>query len=130
MMRKPLALLLLPLFLAGCHPSDSFRETFSAGTAPVLDSVTPRDGGIADFRFHAVDGNVVVLHREVLNSVVPRAPLDTSVDIDPGRQKISAVFTDRWVCDGTRGRVTIRAFLIDANHYHSNMVDYSIDCGG
>ena len=96
----------------------------------MLDSVTPRAAGIVEFRFHATDGNVVVLHREVLNSAIPRAQLDTSVDIDPAPQKAGAMFTDRWVCGSDRGWVAIRAYLIDANHYHSNMVDYSVDCDG
>jgi hypothetical protein len=129
MMRKSCALLLFPLLLAACHPSDSFREAFSSGTAPVLESVTPQPDGIAEFRFHAVDGNVVVLHREVLNSAAPRAQLDSSVDIDPARQRAGATVTDRGVCDGETGRIAIRAFLIDANHYQSNPVEYSIDCG-
>ena len=130
MMRKSPVLLLLPLLLAGCHPSDSFREAFSSGNPPVLDSVTPGKNGLAEFRFHAVDGNVVVLHREVLDSAIPRAPKDSSVDIDPAQQRAGAVYTDRWSCDSDRGRIAIRAFLIDANHYHSNPVDFAIECGG
>ncbi len=123
-------MLLIPLFLAGCHPSDSFREAFSSGNPPELDAVSPHPGGIADFRFHAADGNVVVLHREVLDNAILRAPLDTLLDIDPAQQKAGALFTDRWSCEEQKGRVALRAYLIDGNHYHSNMVEYSIDCGG
>jgi hypothetical protein len=130
MMRKSLAILVLPLLLAGCHPSQSVVEAFSSGSPPVLDSVTPKGGTLADFRIHSADGNVVVLHREVTDSVVPRAPVDASVDIDPERQKVGASFSEGWSCQGEKGRQTIRAYLIDGNHHHSNMVDYTVDCGG
>lgn len=129
-MKKTSLVYLLPLLLAGCHPSDSVREAFSSGNPPVLDTVSPHPGGIAEFRFHAADGNVVVLHREALNSAILGAPLDTLLDIDPAQQRAGALFTDRWNCVGEKGQLAIRAYLIDANHYHSNMVEYSIDCGG
>lgn len=129
-MKRSRLFLLLPLLLAGCHPPDSFREAFATGTAPVLDSVVPHSDGMTDFHFHATDGNVVVLHREVLEAASPRAPVDVSVDIDPARQKAGAVFTDHWSCQGALGRQAIRAYLIDGNHHHSNSVDYSVDCGG
>jgi hypothetical protein len=109
MMRKSLAFLLLPLLLAGCHPSDSFREAFSSGNPPVLDSVTPRVGGMADFHFHATDGNVVVLHRDVLDGAHPRAPLDISLDIDPAQQRAGATFTDHWSCEGATTIIAIRS---------------------
>jgi|SRR5579859_1263721 len=130
MMRKSLAFLLLPLLLAGCHPPDSFREAFASGNPPVLDSIMPRPGGAADFHFHSGDGNVVVLHRDVLEGAHPRAPLDIGLDIGPAEQKAGATFTDHWSCEGETGRETIRAYLIDGNHHHSNSVDYTVDCGG
>ena len=81
-MKRSRFFLLLPLLLAGCHPPDSFREAFATGTPPVLDQISPHPNGTADFRFHAKDGNVVVLHREVLEAASPRAPVDVSIDID------------------------------------------------
>ena len=121
---------LLPLLLAGCHPPESVVDVFSAGKAPVLDSVVPKAGGGAEFRFHASDGNVVVLHRDILESAALLAPSDVSIDIDPARQKAGALFTDHRSCEGAKGPLKIRAHLIDANHNHSNPVDYIVECGG
>ena len=129
-MRKNFALILLPLLLAGCHPPQSVVEAFSSGHPPVLDSITPRGGTLADFRFHSADGNVVVLHREASDSAAPRAPVDTSLDLDPDRQKAGASVSEGWSCQGEKGAQSIRAYLIDANHHHSNIVNYTIDCGG
>lgn len=129
MMRKSLSLFLLPLLLAGCHPPDSYRDAFATGTPPLLDSVSPKADGTVEFRFHAKDGNVVVLHREVPDSKT-RAPAEVSIDIDAAQQKAGAVFSDRWSCQGQKGSQTIRAYLIDANHHHSDPVDYTVDCGG
>lgn len=127
MMRKSLSLFFVPLLLAGCHPPDSYRDAFASGTPPVLDSVSPKADGTVEFRFHAKDGNVVALHREVPDSQT-RAPADTSIDIESAQQKSGGVFSDRWACQGQKGRQTIRAYLIDGNHHHSNSVEFSADC--
>lgn len=132
-------LLLVPLALAGCHPSDSFRETFSKGTAPVIDSVLPKLASngppavIAEVNFRSDDGNVVAIHRDLItaDATQPRGFLsDTGVDILPDQQRRGAVYLDRWSCTETPVHAMVRAYLIDSNHHHSNPVDYAIDCPG
>lgn len=129
-MNKSRLFFLLPLLLAGCHPPDSMRDDFASGHPAVLDRVTPGADGVVEFRFHSGDGNVVVLHRQGLGNTDLRAPSDVSIDTEPAQQRAGASFTDSWSCQGETGRVAIRAYLIDANHHHSDPVDYTVDCGG
>ena len=134
-MTKPRFVLLLPLIvLAGCTPPASVREAFRPGTVPSIDSVTLRPTGptvFADLHFHAPDGNVVAIHRDIVSSDA-KEPLhvlsDTRVDADTDQQKKGAVFTDRYPCGGDPYHAVIRAYLIDANHNHSNSLDYQISC--
>ena len=132
-------LLLLPLALAGCHPPDSFRETFTSGTPPVIESVRPKLAAngppavIAEINFRSSDGNVVAIHRDLIavDSTQPRGFFsDSGVDVAPEQQKQGAVYLDRWVCTEAPVHAKVRAYLIDSNHHHSNPVDYAIDCPG
>ena len=134
-MTKLRLVLLLPLIgLAGCTPPPSVREAFRPGTAPAIDSVTLRPTGpviYADLHFHAPDGNVVAIHRDIVSSDAAQ-PLhvlsDTRVDADAEAQKRGAIFTDRYPCGAAPYHAVIRAYLIDSNHNHSNTLDYQINC--
>jgi hypothetical protein len=126
---------LLPLIaLAGCAPPKVISDAFAPGTPPAIDSVDLRPTGpvvYADLHFHAPDGNVVAIHRDILSSdaVQPMHVLsDTRVDSDIDVQKKGAVFTDRYPCGAERYHAVIRAYLIDSNHNHSNTLDYQINC--
>lgn len=133
MIKLRLVLLLAPLALAACG-SPSLREAFRPGTEPQIDSVQLRPTGpvvYADLHFHAEDGNVVAIHRDVLSSDAAD-PLhvlsDTRVDVDPDQQKKGGLFTDRYPCGADHYHAVIRAYLIDSNHNHSNTTDYQINC--
>ena len=120
--------------LAGCTPPASVREAFRPGKEPAIDSVVLRPTGpvvYADLHFHSPDGNVVAIHRDILSSDAAQ-PLhvlsDTRIDADSEQQKTGAVFTDRYPCGADHYHATIRAYLIDSNHNHSNSQDYQINC--
>jgi len=127
--------LLLPLLaLAGCTPPRSVVDAFHTGTASTIDSVVLRPTGpvvYADLHFHAPDGNVVAIHREILStdSAQPLHVLsDTRIDADADLQRKGTIFTDRYPCGADHYHATIRAYLIDSNHNHSNSTDYPINC--
>ena len=134
MTRLRFVLLLAPLALAACTPPAAVREAFRPGTEPTIDSVTLRPTGpvvYADLHFHAPDGNVVAIHRDILSSDASK-PLhvlsDMQVDADADQQKHGALYTDHYPCGDDRYHAVIRAYLIDSNHNHSNMLDYQINC--
>jgi len=134
MIRFRFVFLLGPLMLAACTPPAALREAFRPGTEPTIDSVSLRPTGpvvYADLHFHAPDGNVVAIHRDILSSdaAQPMHVLsDTRVDADPDQQKKGALYTDRYPCGAERYHAVIRAYLIDSNHNHSNTLDYQINC--
>ncbi len=134
MIRLRSLLLLAPLMLTACTPPAAMREAFRPGTEPTIDSVSLRPTGpvvYADLYFHAPDGNVVAIHRDILSSdaVQPMHVLsDTRVDADADQQKKGALYIDRYPCGAERYHAVIRAYLIDSNHNHSNTQDYQINC--
>jgi hypothetical protein len=134
MTRLRFVLLLAPLALTACTPPASFREAFRPGTEPSIDSVTLRPTGpvvYADLHFHAADGNVVAIHRDIVSTDSPQ-PLhvltDMQVNADPDQQKQGTLFTDHYPCGAEHYHAVIRAYLIDSNHNHSNTLDYQINC--
>jgi hypothetical protein len=109
------------------------------GTAPVLDSISLRKAMerypaiYPEFHFHAVDGNVNAIHREIISSTAP-IPLnfmsDARIIISADQQKKGAVYVGGWKCGPEIYDVTLKAYLIDENGNRSNAMEYSIHCGG
>ena len=138
-MRK-LAPSLLLLVLAGCTtPPAAIQNVSLLSTPPVLEQVTYHTVQerylvvYPEFHFHAAEGNVVAIHREMISNDSPKAlnfMSDSRIDISPEQQKKGAVYVGGWHCGPEQYHVQVRAYLIDANHNHSNSVDYEIACAG
>jgi len=133
--------LALPLLaLAGCAeppPQLDIRNHPLLSAKPVIDEVTFHTGKerylvvYPEFHFHAADGNVVAIHREIIATDAP-TPFnflsDSRIDISAEQQKKGAVYVGGFHCGAEAYHVQLRAYLIDSNHNHSNAVDYAIDC--
>ena len=128
------------LALAACSSQPTTLQAVAPiNSRPVIERVTYRtadqDHGpviYPELHFRAEDGNVVAIHRELVSNDSPKALLnfvsDSPVSIGPEQQKQGAVYSGGWQCGPDKYRAQLRAYLIDANHNHSNTVDYSIDC--
>ena len=137
-MRK-LNLSLLLLTLTGCATTPTLPTANLLSQPPVLDKITYHTTMerylvvYPEFRFHAPDGNVVAIHREILSNDSPQ-PVnfmsDSRIDISADQQKSGAVYVGGFHCGPEHYNVQVRAYLIDSNHNHSNSLDYTIACTG
>jgi len=131
----------LPLLaLAGCAappPQLDIRNSALLSKPPVLDQITYHTAlerytvVYPEFHFHAEDGNVVAIHREIISNDSPVAfnfMSDGRIDISAEQQKKGAVFVGGWHCGPEQYHLQLRAYLIDSNHNHSNSMDYAITC--
>lgn len=86
-----------------------------------------------EFHFHAIDGNVNAIHREILSTNSP-TPLnfvsDARIDISAEKQRSGAVYVGGWHCGPEKYEVQLRAVLIDSTGNRSNPLEYHIDCSG
>jgi hypothetical protein len=137
-MRKACLSALL-LTLAACSSEPPALEAVAPNdSSPVIEQVTYRttdDAGVVvypELHFRSPDGNVVAIHRELVSDVSPKALVnfvsDSPVAVSADQQKEGAVYNSGWKCGTDKYKAELRAYLIDANHNHSNTVDYSIDC--
>lgn len=126
-------IILVGAVLAGCAGP---RE---ATTPPVLDEIafhTAIDRYpviYPEFHFHAKDGNVIAIHRDLLSTNAPK-PIkiheDSVIAISPDQQKKGAVYVGGWPCGPEIYTADLQAYLLDANGNHSNTVPYKINCEG
>ncbi len=112
--------------------------TAAAGPPPVLDAITIRGGTrnnfpfpIPEFHFHAPNGDVVYIERELVETNGPfeqtrGAPINLPADL----QRRGAVFAGGWPCGPNVYHATMRAYLIARSGQRSNAMTYTIHCNG
>lgn len=136
--------------LAGCQTT-SVSTTAAAvphdatkGAPPELTAVTFRynvpngHGGVVsvvpDFHFVAPNGNVIVIHRDLVSTTASTSQLHfnptQSVDIAADVQRKGAVVSGGWTCGIAKYEAVIRAYLMDADGNRSNTKEYTIHCNG
>jgi hypothetical protein len=106
------------------------------GPPPHLDKVVLRetvqryDMIYPTFYFHAPEGDVIEVHREIVAASTEHPNFNpvSRINIDPMQQRQGAVWVGGWGCGPNASTTTIRAYLLDARGNHSNTVDYTVVC--
>jgi len=84
------------------------------------------------FHFVALNGNAVLLHREVATTSANNFTLtpNQAINIPPDAQKQGAMVTANWNCNVNAHYVTFRAYIMDMDGNRSNDVQYTVHCNG
>jgi hypothetical protein len=109
---------------------------------PILDAVSVRLGPaplngtteiiIPGFHFFALNGNAVLLHRDLIDTDANNIHINPStvINISADSQKRGAVISGGFNCNAGQYHVTMRTYIIDSDGGRSNSVQYTVHCNG
>jgi hypothetical protein len=109
-----------------------------AEDGPVLEAITQRQVVLRypvvypEFHFHDINGNVRLIHRQLISTNAPHLNLnaDGVITISADQQRKGAVFVGEWNCGPESYYATIEAYLMDLDGKRSNALQYTIRCNG